>query len=335
MEAIMGNTSSLSANTAPTRRRLLDHVRERIRVKHYSLRTEQSYIGWIRRFIVFHGKRHPRDMSAPEVETFLSRLAVDRRISASTQNQALAALLFLYREVLEIDLPWLDGVTRAKLPERVPVVMTRTEIDRLLSRLGGTHLLMAKLLYGTGMRLMECVRLRVKDVDFGRSSITVREGKGGKDRITMLPQSLRHELQSQLAHARILWESDRAAGRPGVELPMALARKYPGAPLSWGWFWVFPARQPSRDPRSGSVRRHHTHEQALQRAIKKAVIAAGIHKSVSTHTLRHSFATHLLEGGYDIRTIQELLGHRDVSTTMVYVHALNRGGRGVVSPMDR
>ncbi len=331
----MGNTSTPSTNTSSGAPRLLDLVRERIRVKHYSLRTEQSYIGWIRRYILFHGKRHPKDMGAPEVENFLSHLAVNRKVSASTQNQALAALLFLYREVLAIELPWLEGVTRAKMPERVPIVMTRAEIDRLFAHLEGTHLLMARLLYGTGMRLMECVRLRVKDVDFGRSSITVRGGKGAKDRITMLPQSLRDDLQTHLLRARSLWESDRAAGSPGVELPMALARKYPRAPLEWGWFWVFPARRPSRDPRSGIVRRHHTHEQALQRAIKRAVIAAGIHKSASTHTLRHSFATHLLEGGYDIRTVQELLGHRDVSTTMIYAHALNRGGRGVISPVDR
>lgn len=331
----MGNTSPRSANAASAAPRLLDQVRARIRVKHYSLRTEQTYVGWIRRFILFHGKRHPRDMGAPEVEAFLSHLAVDRTVSASTQNQALAALLFLYREVLGIDLPWLDGVTRAKRREHVPVVMTRAEIDRLFAHLDGLHLLMARLLYGTGMRLMECIRLRIKDVDFGRSSITVRGGKGAKDRLTMLPNALCADLRSHIEKARKLWESDRTAGRPGVELPLALARKYPDAPLSWAWFWVFPARRPSRDPRSGIVRRHHTHEQALQRAIKHAVIAAGIHKSASTHTLRHSFATHLLEQGNDIRTVQELLGHRDVSTTMVYAHVLNRGGRGVVSPLDR
>lgn len=331
----MGNTSPRSANTASAAPRLLDQVRARIRAKHYSLRTGQTYVGWIRRFILFHGKRHPRDMGAPEVEAFLSHLAVDRSVSASTQNQALAALLFLYPDVLGIDLPWLDGVTRAKRREHVPVVMTRAEIDRLFAHLDGLHLLMARLLYGTGMRLMECIRLRIKDVDFGRSSITVRGGKGAKDRLTMLPDTLCADLRSHIEKARKLWESDRAAGRPGVELPLALARKYPDAPLSWAWFWVFPARRPSRDPRSGCVRRHHTHEQALQRAIKHAVIAAGIHKSASTHTLRHSFATHLLEQGNDIRTVQELLGHRDVSTTMVYAHVLNRGGRGVLSPLDR
>lgn len=331
----MGDLSSFSANASSAKPRLLDQVRERVRVKHYSLRTEKSYVGWIRRFILHHDKRHPRDMGAAEVEAFLTHLAVERNVSASTQNQALAALPFLYQEVLKVELPWLDGVTRAKRPERVPAVLTRPEIDRLFAHLEGTHLLMARLLYGTGMRLMECLRLRVKDVDFGRGSITVRGGKGAKDRLTMLPQSLRDGLQAQLARARVLWANDRAQGSAGVELPQALARKYPRAPLEWGWFWVFPAPRPSRDPRSGSVRRHHAHELALQRAIKHAVAAAGIHKPATTHTLRHSFATHLLEGGYDIRTVQELLGHRDVSTTMIYVHVLNRGGRGVISPVDR
>ncbi|MCC6208762.1 MAG: integron integrase [Gammaproteobacteria bacterium] len=329
----MGNAADDSVSTA--RPRLLDRVRERIRVKHYSLRTEQSYIGWIRRYIFYHDKRHPRDMGAAEVEAFLSHLAVERNVSSSTQNQALAALLFLYREVLEVELPWLDGVTRAKPSVKVPVVLTRAEIDRLFTHLDGAHLLMARLLYGTGMRLMECIRLRVKDVDFARASITVRGGKGAKDRLTMLPQSLRSELGAHLARARNLWERDRVAGSTGVELPLALARKYPKAPFEWGWFWVFPSTGLSRDPRSGVVRRHHAHEQALQRAIKQAVAAAGIYKPATTHTLRHSFATHLLEGGYDIRTVQELLGHRDVSTTMVYVHVLNRGGRGVISPVDR
>lgn len=329
----MGNTAIDSVSTAKPR--LLDEVRKRVRVRHYSLRTEQSYVGWIRRFILYHGKRHPRDMGAAEVEAFLSYLAVERSVSASTQNQALAALLFLFREVLEVELPWLEGITRAKQPVRVPVVLARAEVDRLFTHLAGTHLLMARLLYGTGMRLMECVRLRVKDLDFARGSLTVRGGKGAKDRLTMLPRSLRGELETHLARARRQWEQDRAAGSTGVELPLALARKYPRAPFEWGWFWVFPAAALSRDPRSGIVRRHDTHKQALQRAIKQAVTAAGIHKPATTHTLRHSFATHLLEDGYDIRTIQELLGHRDVSTTMVYVHALNRGGRGVISPLDR
>jgi integron integrase len=274
-------------------------------------------------------------MGAAEVEGFLTSLAVDRKVSAATQNQALAALLFLYREVLGVELPWLEGITRAKAPEHVPVVLSRAEIDRLFSHIEGTHDLMGRLLYGTGMRLMECVRLRVKDVDFDRSEIAVRAGKGAKDRVTVLPASLAPYLREHLARVRVLWEEDRRDGRPAVEMPAALERKYPNAGRQWGWFWVFPARGLSRDPRSGVVRRHHAHEQALQRAIKRAVVAAGIAKPASTHTLRHSFATHLLEAGYDIRTVQELLGHRDVRTTMIYTHVLNRGGRGVVSPIDR
>ncbi len=315
--------------------RLLDAVRARIRAKHYSLRTEQAYLHWIKRFIYFHDKRHPREMGAAEVERFLSSLAVDDHASASTQNQALAALLFLYREVLNVELPWLDGLTRAKQRERIPVVLTQDEVRRVFQHLEGTHLLMVRLLYGTGMRLMECLRLRIKDIDFSRREITVREGKGGKDRITMLPDALIEPLRAQIDHCRIIHEQDRSHGAPGVMLPDALARKYPNAATSFGWFWVFPAAELSIDPRSGIRRRHHTHEQALQRAIKKAVSAASIYKPASTHTLRHSFATHLLEGGYDIRTVQELLGHADVKTTMVYTHVLNRGGRGVISPLDR
>lgn len=331
----MGNEAFTPANAASPSPRLLDVVRERLRVRHYSLRTEQSYIGWIRRFIRFHDRRHPRDMGAREVEVFLTHLAVEGQVSVSTQNQALAALLFLYKEVLELELPWLENVTRAKRPARVPVVLSRPEVDRLLLHLEGTHLLMARLLYGTGMRLMECLRLRVKDIDFDRGEIVVRAGKGAKDRVTILPDTLRGELSRQIATARALWERDRKAEAPGVALPNAIARKYPTAPTQWGWFWVFPARAPSRDPRTGTVRRHHTHEQALQRAIKRAVHDAGIAKPATTHTLRHSFATHLLEAGYDIRTVQELLGHQDVSTTMIYTHVLNRGGRGVLSPVDR
>lgn len=331
----MVNEASTPTNAASTSPRLLDVVRERLRVKHYSLRTEQSYLGWIRRFIRFHGRRHPRDMGVREVEAFLTHLAVEGQVSASTQNQALAALLFLYKEVLETELPWLENVTRAKRPARVPVVLSRQEVDRLFLHLNGTHLLMARLLYGTGMRLMECLRLRVKDVDFDRGEIVVRAGKGAKDRVTILPDRLRAELSRQIKAARSLWERDRKSGAPGVALPDAIARKYPKAPTQWGWFWVFPARAPSRDPRSGIIRRHHTHGQALQRAIKRALQDAGIPKPASTHTLRHSFATHLLETGYDIRTVQELLGHQDVSTTMIYTHVLNRGGRGVRSPIDR
>lgn len=314
---------------------LIGRVREVIRYKHYSIRTECSYVEWVRRFVAFHGRKHPREMGAAEVRAFLSHLAADLNVAASTHQQALSALLFLYREVLGLELPWLNDLDRPKKPKRVPVVLSRAEVERLLAVLQGTHALMARLLYGTGMRLMECVRLRVKDVDFERHELTVRDGKGGKDRRTMLPLSLVVELQAHLGRVRALWEADRVAGRAGVQMPEALARKYPAAPASWGWFWAFPARSLSVDPRSGIERRHHTHEQALQRAIKQGLPGAGIAKPASTHTLRHSFATHLLESGYDIRTVQELLGHSDVSTTMIYTHVLNRGGRGVQSPADR
>ncbi|MEW6444483.1 MAG: integron integrase [Pseudomonadota bacterium] len=315
--------------------KLLDQVRDRIRTKHYSIRTETQYVHWIRRFILFHGKKHPMDMGAPQVEAFLTHLAVDGGVAAATQNQALSALLFLYREVLGVDLPWLDNVTRAKRPRRLPVVLTRDEVHAVLSRMSGTHGLMARLLYGTGMRLMECVRLRVKDVDFARGEILVRDGKGGKDRVTMLPQSVVLPLQDHLRQRRSLFDDDLRAGKAGVYLPDALARKYPGAPTEWGWQYVFPSGSYSIDPRSGEERRHHLDEKLLQRAMKRAVLAAGIAKPATPHTLRHSFATHLLEGGYDIRTVQELLGHADVGTTMIYTHVLNKGGRGVVSPLDR
>lgn len=321
-------------NTVLSKPRLLDEVRDRLRLKHYSLRTERTYVDWIKRYILFHGKLHPRDLGARHVEAFLTDLAVGRKVSASTQNQALAALLFLYREVLGIELPWLDDIVRAKKPQRLPVVLTVAEVQRLLARLDGSHGLMARMLYGTGMRLMECVRLRVKDVNFERNEIIVRDGKGGKDRVTMLPASLDEPLREHFKRVRVLFEQDRAEDVPGVYLPDALEKKYPNAGKEWGWFWVFPSRSIAADPRTGIVRRHHAHEQALQRAIKKAVLAAGIAKPASTHTLRHSFATHLLQSGYDIRTVQELLGHSDVSTTMIYTHVLNRGGRGVESPLD-
>jgi len=314
--------------------RLLDEVRHRIRAKHYSRRTEQSYTHWVKRFILFHGKRHPNDMGASEVEAFLSSLAVDRNVSASTQRQALAAILFLYKEVLSVDLPWLDGITRAKERVRVPVVLSKPEVVRLFTVLEGVHALMARLMYGSGMRLMECLRLRVKDIDFDRMELTVREGKGGKDRLTMLPASLAQPLGEHLARIRVLYDADRETGVPGVWLPDALERKYPAAGVSWGWYWVFPSATLAVDPVSGTRRRHHTHEQALQRAVKRAAFRAGIAKPVTTHILRHSFATHLLESGYDIRTVQELLGHSDVSTTMIYTHVLNKGGRGVRSPLD-
>lgn len=313
---------------------LLGRLREVIRYKHYSIRTEQTYVERVRRFVAFHGRRHPREMGPEEARRFLAYLASELKVAASTHQQALSALLFLYREVLGVDLPWLTDLDRPKKPKRTPVVLSRGEVERLLNVMEGTHALMARLLYGTGMRLMECVRLRVKDVDFERGELTVRHGKGGKDRLTVLPASVVPALQAHLVRVRALWERDEVAGMPGVQMPEALARKYPAAPKSWSWFWVFPARELSTDPRSGIERRHHTHEQALQRAIKVAVGLAGIAKPASTHTLRHSFATHLLESGYDIRTVQELLGHSDVSTTMIYTHVLNKGGRGVVSPLD-
>jgi integron integrase len=324
-------TNPAPASGAP---RLLDQVRARLRFHHYSIRTEISYVHWIKRFILYHEKRHPRELGASHVRDFLTHLAVEGNVAAATQNLALSAILFLYREVLEMELPWIDGIERAKKPRRLPVVLTRAQVRALLAHLDGTHLLMTRLLYGTGMRLMECVRLRVKDVSLERKEIVVRSGKGDKDRVTMLPESLVPLLRDHLSRVRGLYDADRAARLPGVYLPDALARKYPNAPTQWGWFWVFPARSLASDPRSGIERRHHTHEQALQRAIKRAMEAAGIPQGASTHTLRHSFATHLLESGYDIRTVQELLGHSDVSTTMIYTHVLNRGGRGVVSPLD-
>ncbi len=325
-------SSAVDSGAAP---RLLEQVRGRIRFLHYSLRTEQAYLDWIKRFIRHFGKRHPRDMGAVEVEAFLTHLAVVGNVAASTQNQAKAALLFLYREVLEIELPWLDGIESAKRPARLPVVLTVPEVAALLDRLEGVHALIGRLLYGTGMRLMECLRLRVKDIDFARREILVRDGKGLKDRVTVLPDSLAPALLEQLQRARVLHSRDLAAGHGEVYLPFALERKYPAAGREWIWQYVFPAGQLAVDPRSGTVRRHHVHDQAVQRAIRAATRAAGIDKPASPHTLRHSFATHLLEGGYDIRTVQELLGHADVKTTMIYTHVLNRGGRGVISPADR
>lgn len=331
---LMQQTPPAYTATPGGKPRLLDTVREALRVRHYSLRTERSYVGWIKRFIFFHGKRHPVDMGGAEVSAFLSHLAVDGHVAASTQHQALSALLFLYREVLEIELPWMTDVVRPKKPQKMPVVLSRAEVARLLGVMEGTCALMARLMYGTGMRLMECAGLRVKDLDFDRGEIMVRNGKGGKDRVTMLPRRLEPALRDQLDHARAFWEADRARDRAGVYLPDALARKYPQAPASWSWFWVFPAPEHSLDPRSGVRRRHHLHEHRLQRAVKQAARVSGIAKPATTHTLRHCFATHLLESGYDIRTIQELLGHSDVSTTMIYTHVLNRGGRGVTSPLD-
>ncbi|MGZ8244026.1 integron integrase [Methylomagnum sp.] len=321
--------------STPTPPKLLDQVRAKLRLKHYSLRTERAYTDWIKRYILFHGKRHPKDMGAAEIQAFLSHLATERNVAASTQNQALAALLFLYKEVLDLDLPRLNDIERAKRPQRLPTVLTVREVGAVLDRLDGTLGLMIRLLYGTGMRLMECVRLRVKDVDFEMRQLTVRDGKGGKDRVTMLPALLAEPLKAHLEQVRALHRADLAEGGGEVWLPDALAVKYPNAPREWGWQYVFPARSLSVDPRSGRRRRHHVDEKALQRAVKKAVQATGLGKPVSPHTLRHSFATHLLQSGYDIRTVQELLGHKDITTTMIYTHVLNRGGHGVVSPLDR
>ena len=314
--------------------RLLDRLREAIRRRHYSRRTEEAYIHWTKRFIYFNGKRHPRDLGEAAVTAFLNHLATDRKVAASTQNQALSALLFLYKEALGTELHWLDGLVRAKRPQRMPVVLTREEVEKILSTLEGTQWLMASLLYGTGMRLMECLRLRVKDVDFGYSQLLVRDGKGEKDRITMLPRCLDEPLKRQLQKARQLHDRDLQEGFGEVHLPYALARKYPRAGFEWGWQYVFPSKNRSADPEDGVIRRHHLDETVLQRAVKSATRASGISKPVHCHTFRHSFATHLLQSGYDIRTVQELLGHSDVSTTMIYTHVLNRGGKGVVSPLD-
>ena len=315
--------------------RLMQQLRDGIRFRHYSLRTEKTYSHWVRRYIVFNGMRHPSQMGAAEVTAFLSALATERNVAAATQNQALSAILFLYKEVLRIELPWLDEVRRAKKPRRLPTVLTHSEVRTLLAHLDGVHGLLARLLYGTGMRLMEGVRLRVKDLDLERCEVVVRHGKGGRDRVTVLPHALVPVLRDHLATTHERFLSDRARGLAGVELPYAYERKNPSAGTRWGWQWVFPAGELSVDPRSGIKRRHHLYEQGLQRAISRASVTARIEKPVSTHTLRHSFATHLMEAGYDIRTVQELLGHKDVSTTMIYTHVLNRGGRGVVSPLDR
>ncbi len=314
--------------------RLLDEVRDRIRARHLSYRTEKTYVYWIRRFVWFHNLRPARELGGPEVETFLTSLAVQGRVSASTQNQALAAILFLYREVLEVKLPWLSTVVRAKRPVHLPVVLSRAEVQLVLANLQGTFWLIASMLYGSGMRINECLQLRIKDVELARRELVIRDAKGQKDRVTVLPDALVPHLHDHLGRVRILYEADRAAGKPGVSLPYALSRKYPNAAMSWPWQWLFPAKTFCRDPYSNEYARFHLMPQNIQRAVRQAILAAGIQKPASCHTFRHCFATHLLEDGYDIRTVQELLGHSDVKTTMIYTHVLNRGGRGVRSPLD-
>lgn len=324
----------MSEESGPRAPRLLEQVHEAIRRRYFSRRTEEAYVHWIKRFIFFSGRRHPKDLGEAEVTAFLNHLAVERKVAASTQNQALSALLFLYREVLGRQLDWLDGIQRATRPVRLPVVLTRAEAERLLGQLQGVSWLLASLMYGSGLRVFECLRLRVKDVDLSYRQILVRDGKGEKDRVTMLPDALVAPLRSHLERVRLVHQRDVRDGYGEVHLPYALSRKYPRAGREWAWQYVFPSRNRSADPEGGVVRRHHLDESVPQRAIKEAARAVGIAKAVSCHALRHSFATHLLEGGYDIRTVQELLGHSDVSTTMIYTHVLNKGGRGVRSPLD-
>ena len=314
--------------------KLLQTVRDKVRAKHYSYRTEQSYVAWIRRFVLFNGKRHPKDMGALEVESFLTHLAVERRVSASTQNQALGAILFLYRQVLSQDLPWIENVVRARRSTHLPVVLARKEVQVLLAQIEPPFFLIGQLLYGSGLRLMEALRLRVKDIDFGYSQVIVRDGKGQKDRVTILPDAVGAALQAHLKSVRAQHNWATQHGYGGVDLPDALSMKYAGATSDWGWQYVFPAARPSRDPRSGVVRRHHLHERSVQRAIQVAARRAGISKPVGPHTLRHCFATHLLERGYDIRTVQELMGHADVRTTQIYTHVMKKGAGAVKSPLD-
>lgn len=314
--------------------KILDQVRHEIRLRHYSRRTEDTYIDWIRRYILFHHNHHPRDMGVPEITQFLTHLAVDLNVAASTQNQALNALVFLYRQVLHQELEGRIDAIRAKKPQRLPTVLTREEVRSILKAIPPEQQLPVQLLYGSGLRRIECVRLRVKDIDFGQHQILVRNGKGMKDRVTVFPERLREPLREQLNMAKTLHERDLAEGYGTVYLPFALARKYPNANREWGWQYVFPSRKLSRDPRSGVTQRHHLDEGTLQKAVKKATRTAGIHKQAGCHTFRHSFATHLLETGYDIRTVQELLGHKDVSITMIYTHVMNKGAMAVKSPLD-
>jgi integron integrase len=315
-------------------RGLLEVAREQMRVRHLSYETEKCYLQWMRRFIRFHERRHPREMGAPEVQAFLTHLAVRRGVAPSTQNQALQALLFLYKRVLGVELPWLDGVVRAGKAKHVPVVLTRAEVNAVLAHLSGHQWLIANLLYGSGLRLAECLRLRVKDLDLERKELIVRDGKGGKDRITVLPITLVPPLRAHLSRLNAWFQRERKSQRPGVSLPTALARKYSTAATSWAWQYLFPSSSIGIDPYGSGRVRHHVHPKTIQRAVQRAVRLAGVTKPASCHTLRHSFATHLLESGYDIRTVQELLGHSDVKTTMIYTHVLNRGGRGVLSPLD-
>lgn len=321
--------------THADRPRLVDLVRREIRVRHYSYRTEQQYVGWIKRFIRFHDLRHPSDMGRPEVEAFLSHLAADRDVAVATQAQALAALLFLDRHVLSMELPWLDGIVRARRPKRIPVVLTREEVRRSLAEMPMPHRLLGFLLYGAGLRLSEGLMLRVKDMDLARRTLVVRDGKGAKDRVTVIPDSLQDALAQHLVQVRAAHDLAITQGYGGVSLPTALARKYPRAPYEWGWQFVFPAASPSRDPRSGTWRRHHLYTSTFQRHFRDALRRAAIDKPASSHSLRHSFATHLLESGADIRTVQELLGHASVRTTQIYTHVLNRGGLAVRSPLDQ
>jgi len=324
----------LSTAAVASSPKLLDRVRWHLRVKHYSVRTERAYVDWIRRYILFHRKRHPNEMGEKEISDFLTHLALEKNVAASTQNQAFSALLFLYQQVLERKLDFIDNVQRVKRPAKIPVVFTPDEAQLVVDELAGEYRLMAELLYGSGLRLLECLRLRVKDVDFGYGQITVRDGKGLRDRVTILPESLRQPLQLHLQRVRQIHERDLAHGAGHAYLPFALKQKYPNAERSWGWQYVFPASKLTADPRSGERRRHHVSEKNLQNAVKAAITRAGIHKAASCHTFRHSFATHLLEAGYDIRSVQELLGHKDVSTTMIYTHVLNKPGLAIRSPLD-
>jgi integron integrase len=326
--------ATVAVNPSPNKPKLLDQVRDIIRRRHYSIRTEQAYVDWIKRFILYHDKRHPRDMAEEEVTEFLTHLARDRNVAASTQNQALSALLFLYKDVLKQEIGWLEKVERARRPTKMPVVLSHAELKRVFAHMHGVPKLMAGLLYGSGLRLMECVRLRVKDVDFELAQITVRDAKGGRDRITMLPLNLASPLQRHLVRIKAQHEQDLEDGFGSVHLPFALGRKFPKAAREWAWQYVFPSSRISVDPRSGKRQRHHMAEGLLQSALKRAAYAAGIVKRANCHSLRHSFATQLLRRGYDIRTVQELLGHKDVSTTMIYTHVLNRPGLGVRSPLD-